>query len=719
MDDNKEIIQEFVAESLDGLTAVDHSLLELEKNPDQPEHIKNVFRVIHTIKGSCGFLGLGKLESIAHAAEELLSQAREGQRAMSGETVSLMLETVDVVRSLLQFLQSSGRESLISVDDLIARIVTLQKAGAGTAPVTGASANGAGAAAASHGASDDFVRVHVSLLDNLMTLVGELVLARNQIVQASALLGETGATNAAQRINLITSELQESVMKTRLQSINVIWSHFPRMMRDLSLACQKKVQVEMEGADTEMDRALIEAIRDPLTHLIRNAVDHGIESPGLRRQRGKPEQGLVLLRAFHEGGQVIIEISDDGNGIDGARLRKKAGDLGLVSAEELAHMTDIEALNLVFLPGLSTAESVTNISGRGVGMDVVRTNIEKIGGTIDISSAVGQGTVFKVKIPLTLAIIPALIITSGGDRYAIPQVSLLELVRLSGDQAVQAVEMIHNAPVYRLRGRLLPLVYLNRELGIGAGRESLSLHDPKVHIVVLQGENGQFGLVVDEINDTQEIVVKPLGSHFKGLHTFAGTTIMGDGRVALILDVLGLAQKSGLSAGLSDKLRRTQSKGETQELSRSLRSLLLFEVGANRRMAVPLSMVARLEKVAPSALEHSANRTVVQYRGKIMPIVRLSEIYAEGRSALHEGSMPVVVYHAFGGNIGLVVDRILDIIEDGWSAEEETPNDPTLHTAVIDGHVTDLLDLSKFTELHCQGLVGQTLERNAVMQEAL
>ncbi|MDX2226805.1 MAG: chemotaxis protein CheA [Verrucomicrobiae bacterium] len=717
MEDNQDIIQEFVAESLDGLTAVDHSLLELERNADQPEHIKNVFRVIHTIKGSCGFLGLGKLERITHAAEELLSQARDGQRAMSGETVALMLETVDVLRSLFQSLQTSGRENLISVDDLIARIVRLQKTAPGETPVPTAAAVTPGPAVVSHGAGDDFVRVHVSLLDNLMTLVGELVLARNQIVQSSLLAGEAGASNAAQRINLITSELQESVMKTRLQSISVIWGNFPRMVRDLSLACHKKVQVEMEGAETEMDRALIEAIRDPLTHLIRNAVDHGIESAEVRRERGKPETGLVLLRAFHEGGQVIIEISDDGNGIDGARLRKKAGDLGLVGVEELSRMTDAEALSLVFLPGLSTAQAVTNISGRGVGMDVVRTNIEKIGGTIDISSAAGRGTVFKVKIPLTLAIIPALIVSTGGDQYAIPQISLLELVRLSGEQAVQAVEMIHHAPVYRLRGRLLPLVYLNRELALETVPGAESLQDPEVQIVVLQGENGQFGLVVDEINDTQEIVVKPLGSHFKGLHAFAGTTIMGDGRVALILDVPGLAQKAGLSAGLSDTLRRSQSKGETAEPVRHSRSLLLFEVGRQRRMAVPLSMVARLEEIAVESLETSASRTVVQYRGRIMPLVRLSEIYGGETVARDGGALPVVVYQALGGNIGLVVDRILDIIEDGWSAEEETPHDPTLHTAVIDGHVTDLLDLSKFTERHCQGLVGQSRERSPLKQE--
>src|SRR5260370_15322674 len=313
-------------------------------------------------------------------------------------------------------------------------------------------------------ASDSTVRVNVGLLDKLMNLVGELVLARNQVLQFAKRMKDSSFLAASQRLSLITTELQAGVMKTRMQPIGNIWDQFPRTVRDVALGCGKEVAIEMEGKETELDKTIIEAIKDPLIHLVRNSVDHGIELPEDRVKWGKDRAGRLMLRAFHESGKVNIEISDDGEGLNVERIYQKAVERGVITTEQGARMTEREIFNLIFLPGVSTAEKVTNVSGRGVGMDVVKTNIERIGGTVDVQSTLGRGTTVRVKIPLTLAIIPALIVTCSGDRYAIPQVSLLELVRLGREEVDRGIELVHGAPVYRLRGRLLPLVYLNREL---------------------------------------------------------------------------------------------------------------------------------------------------------------------------------------------------------------------------------------------------------------
>lgn len=392
--------------------------------------------------------------------------------------------------------------------------------------------------------ADTSIRVDVGLLDKLMNLVGELVLARNQITQFGSSQEDPAFLGTVQRLNLLTGELQAGVMKTRMQPVGSVWGKFPRLVRDLAVACGKQVRIDMEGQETELDRTIIEAVRDPLTHMVRNAVDHGIEPPAERAAWGKPAEGRLFLHALHEGGKVVIELTDDGGGIDPRRVRDKALLSGLVTPEQAARLGDRELLDLIFLPGFSTTDRVTQFSGRGVGMDVVRTNIEKIGGTVDVDSTLGRGTTIRMKIPLTLAIIPALVVSTGGDRYAIPQVSLLELVRLEGEQVRKGVEQFHGIPVYRLRGNLLPLVYLDRELGV----EPIRAGD-EINIVVLQADDRPFGLVVDAIRDTEEIVVKPLQKALKGIGVFSGATIMGDGNVALILDVLGLAQRAGVVSG--------------------------------------------------------------------------------------------------------------------------------------------------------------------------
>lgn len=578
----------------------------------------------------------------------------------------------------------------------------------GTSTVTNEARAANGAANSS--LASNTIRVDVGLLDVLMNLVGELVLARNQILQYTAVQAEASLTAASQRLNLITTELQEGVMKTRMQPIGNIWNQFPRVVRDLALACNKKIRLETVGKETEMDKTIIEAIKDPLTHLVRNAADHGIEPPQVRLAQGKPAEGRIYLRAYHEGGQVNIEISDDGAGIDPEKVRQRALQRGLITAEQAARMSDREAINLIFLPGFSTAEKVTNLSGRGVGMDVVKTNIEKISGSVDIQSKLGQGSTIKIKIPLTLAIIPALMITSGGDRYAIPQVSLLELVRLEGQQARTAIELIYGAPVYRLRGNLLPLAYLNRELRVEREHRD-DLAEEVVNIVVLRADDRQFGLVVDEINDTEEIVVKPLGKQLKGITCFAGATIMGDGKVALILDVLGLAQHAKVVAELRDRGLAEASANATQQNS-DQQALLLFRVGESGRMALPLALVARLEEFPPSAVERAGQQEVVQYRGQIMPLIRLAQVlnYAP-RTTTPTGSelLQVVVYTHLQRSIGLVVDEILDIVEDTLDLQHRATRPGLLGSAVIQQRVTDVLDIPGMLQQHDPAFREQAL----------
>ncbi len=550
-------------------------------------------------------------------------------------------------------------------------------------------------------ASESTVRVHVGLLDKVMTLVGELVLSRNQVLQFASRMKDAGFLAAAQRLNLITAELQEGVMKTRMQPIGNIWGQFPRTVRDVALGCGKQVEIEMEGKETELDKTIIEAIKDPLTHLVRNSVDHGIELPKDREKAGKDRTGRLILRAFHEGGQVNIEISDDGAGLNGARIRKKALERGVISAEQVSRMSERDIFNLIFLPGFSTAEKVTNVSGRGVGMDVVRTNVERIGGSVDVQSTAGKGTTVRVKIPLTLAIIPALVVTCGGDRYAIPQVSLLELVRLEADKAIKGIELVHGAPVYRLRGRLLPLVYLNRELKLSTDTNAAASGDGAVNIVVLQADERQFGLVVDQINDTEEIVVKPLRKQLKTIKSFAGSSIMGDGKVALILDVLGLAQRASV---VTESRERSMTEKATEEAGTlgQKQTFLLFAGLGDSRMAIPLSTLARLEEFPVAQVEMSGSQWVTQYRGQILPLIRLNVVMEERRNKLRalqappaadSGPIQVLVLNHEERSFGLVVEQILDIVEDRAEVKSAATRASVLYSVVIGDRVTELLDI--------------------------
>jgi len=790
MDD---VVKEFLVESYENLDEMDRDLVELEQNP-KPEDIARIFRTLHTIKGTCGFLGFSRLESVAHASENLLSKLRDGELQVNADIASALLATVDAIRNMMAVIEEEGSdENTADFSDLVKELERLQKgdaappaeepdeepaAAAPEAPVEpaapepiapepvaaapeapaptpeptpeppasetkapepepepekpaveaekpaaetkgddsaapepakkaptkkGASKKAAKRSGESSGSglTESSIRVDVSVLNTLMNLVGELVLARNQIVQFTALHEDidTNLLAASQRLNLITTEMQEEVMKTRMQPIGNIWSKFPRVVRDLSHTCGKQVRIEMEGVDTELDKTLLEAIKDPLTHLVRNSVDHGIEPPEKRVENGKVAEGLLVLRAFHEGGMVNIEISDDGGGIDPNKIRAKAIEKQLIAADTTQKMNDRELINLIFLPGFSTAAAITNVSGRGVGMDVVKTNIEKIGGTVDVQSQLGSGTTFKIKIPLTLAIIPALIVNCKAERYAIPQVSLLELVRLDASQVEEKIEMLHGAPVYRLRGNLLPLVYLRKELYPHEDLDVVAVADNErgFNIVVLQADDRQFGLVVDKITDSQEIVVKPLGKQLQGISVFAGATIMGDGTVALILDVLGIATKSNVVSEVHDSAG-IDMVAHSHERSSDSQTLLLCRSGGGNRLAIPLAIVARLEEFSHSEVEQAGAQEVVQYRGEIMPLIRLSNMLPSsgmgyGMEEEENDKIQVVVYSHQSRSVGLVVDKIIDIVEDSLEVQRESHHTGVLCSVVIQDRVTDLVDI--------------------------
>ena len=684
----QDILREFLIESNENLNRLDSEITELEQRPKDKELLASVFRTIHTIKGTCGFLGFPLLERIAHQAENLLSLLRSGERQLSGRLVALLLECLDAVRKILASIEAAGKEGPDEyhglVERLTAAVASPIEEPSAAAPVDSAPAE----AEKSSAASESAIRVDVGLLDKLMNLVGELVLARNQVLQFTT-LEEDGALNAtSQRLNLITTELQENVMKTRMQPIGVVWNKLPRLVRDTAHACGKLVRLDMDGAGTELDKTIIEAIKDPLTHLVRNCCDHGIEAPEARVSAGKATYGTVSLKAYHEGGQVNIEVADDGAGVDVARVKAKALEKGLIRPEQAERMSEHEALHLMFLPGFSTARTVTNVSGRGVGLDVVRCNIERIGGVVDVSSTAGKGTVIRLKIPLTLAIIPGLVVVSGGERFLIPQASLLELIRIEGESAGR-IERVHGTPVYRRRGRLLPVAFLNQVLGL----ESMAERDV-VNVVVLQSEDHQFGLVVDGIKDTQEIVVKPLGKQLKGLTVYAGATIMGDGRVALILDVLGIGQRSGVLAD-----RETQNRAESQAAAvagSENQRMLLFRAGSFARLAVPLSLVARLEEFPQAAVERAGGRHVVQYRGGILTMVSLATVLepeAPADTAISRDPVQAIVFVDGERSLGIMVDQILDIVEESVSIRQSSKRLGLLGSAVVGKQVTDFLDV--------------------------
>ncbi len=742
-----DLLRDFLLESRENLARLDGDLVEYEKNPNDHARLKEIFRAVHTIKGTSSFLALTKLERVAHVGETLLSNLREGELKFTADMASALLAMVDAIRNMVGEVEASATDGDDAYEALVARLDQLATGKAAelapaplpppiasapaplpsapsapavpqaTAPLPTApppaesptappalasvphpapsvprppgSAEAANEtdAAKSQSVVESTVRVDVVLLDRVMNLVGELVLARNQILQYSTAARDAALADASQRLNLLTTELHESVMKTRMQPIGNVWSRFPRIVRDLAISCGKKCEIELDGSHTELDRTIIEAIKDPLTHLVRNAIDHGLETPDQRAAAGKPETGRLRLRSYHEGGQVNVEIADDGAGINLDRVRAKAIDSGLFTPERLSRMSDHELMQVIFLPGFSTAAKVTNLSGRGVGMDVVKTNIERIGGTVDLSSERNKGTTVKIKLPLTLAIVPALVVETAGERFALPQVNLLELLRLEGPEKLKQIERVSGVAVYRLRGNLLPLVFLEETLGLSNTRVDTDV----VNIVVLQAGDRQFGLVVDRVRDTEEIVVKPLGKSLKGVREFSGATIMGDGKVALILDVLGLAAAANMPTTADAAKLRAEAAHQDAAADQQGESLLAFRVG-RRRLALPLAAVARLEELPTTQIEFAAGRDVVQYRGGIMPLIDMREVL--GTEVNNDvAKLQVIVFSKGSRSVGLVVDQILDIIQEAVHLDEGTNSDLLRGSMVLQGKVTDLLDV--------------------------
>ncbi|RKR04031.1 hybrid sensor histidine kinase/response regulator [Maricaulis maris] len=807
MDD---LISEFLTETGESLDVIDSELVRFENNPEDRAILDNIFRLLHTIKGTCGFLGLPRLEAVAHAGETLLGKFRDGELSVSPPMVTLVLQAIDQIKVVLESLENSGvepagddaeligrledaamgrlpeqaaeevqqepenwdadlgrelRPGEVSLADLeaafnsaapevdVPAVPTAEAAPAEAAPVEAAPVEHLGVgdfdpdlgrelrpgevsaaeleaafasaepevsvaptaeliskdmsreealqtAMAELKGSDEHVmgeggvkvmatvRVGVDVLEALMTTVSELVLTRNQLMQTVRGLEDDDLKGPLQRLSAVTGELQDGVMKTRMQPIGDAWRKLPRIIRDVSTDLGKKIELVMDGNDTELDRQVLELIKDPLTHMVRNSADHGLEMPADRVKAGKSEKGTIKLSAYHEGGHIIIAISDDGMGLNTKRIGEKALEKGLTTHEELERMTDQQIHRFIFAPGFSTAEKVTNLSGRGVGMDVVRTNIEQIGGVIDVTSTAGKGSNFSIKIPLTLAIVSALIIGCDEQRFAIPQLAVRELVRV-GAGSDHTVENLNGARVMRLRDRLMPLVDLHDVLGVGEAYNGAS--DETGFVVVLDAGGRNVGLVVDNVLDTEEIVVKPLSDSLRGVHAYSGATILGDGSVIMILDPNGLAGE--IVTAMDDEATIDAGASKAAEMANTQR-LLLVRAGGSEPKAVPLALVTRLEEFEPQAIESTNGRLVVQYRGRLMPIVPIgSEIRTvEGQR------QPVLVFAENHTSIGLAVDEIVDVVEERVDLQMSSDKPGVIGSAIIKGKATDVVDIAWYLD---------------------
>jgi two-component system, chemotaxis family, sensor kinase CheA len=733
-----ELLRDFLTETNESIDVVDVELVRFEQDPNNAKILNNIFRLVHTIKGTCGFLNLPRLQALTHAAEALMGKFRDGAR-VTGEAVTLILATIDRVKNLLEQLEQNQTEPVGDDRDLIAELerLTAATASAQTAPqlnedvidelerafretpgpryqpgavppppaaatkVTGAPAQAPGADAADPGdaagrdeersdskIANQSIRVHVDTLEHLMTMVSELVLTRNQLLDIGRRHEDSEFKAPLQRLSNVTAELQEGVMKTRMQPIGNAWQKLPRIVRDLSAELGKPIEFEMQGAETELDRQVLDHIKDPLIHMVRNSADHGLEMPAERRAAGKPEKGTIRLAAWHEGGHIIVEVSDDGRGLDTARIKSLAIARGLVSESEVEKMTDSQIQKFIFMPGFSTASKVTSVSGRGVGMDVVRANMDQIGGVIDVKSVLGQGTNFIIKIPLTLAIVSALIVQCAGDRFAIPQLAVVELVR-ARNNSEHRIERIKDAAVLRLRNKLLPLFQLSSLLKVSDGAESGVENG---FIVVTQVGSQTFGIVVDAVFHTEEIVVKPMSGKLWHIPMFCGNTILGDGSVIMIIDRNGIAQRLAGSSSSRVVVETATDRGAEVGM---VESMLLFRAGSPQPKAVPLSLVTRLEEIDPKSIETTNDRAVVQYRGQLMPLVPAnSDVRVKSG-----GAQPLLVFSDEGRSMALLVDEIVDIVEERLDIELASTTAGVLGSAVIKGQATEVIDIAHYLPL--------------------
>ncbi|WP_439372476.1 hybrid sensor histidine kinase/response regulator [Bradyrhizobium sp. DASA03120] len=781
MDD---LLREFLTETSESLDTVDNQLVKFEQEPNNAKILDNIFRLVHTIKGTCGFLGLPRLEALAHAGETLMGKFRDGM-PVTAEAVTVILSSIDRIKEILAGLEATEAEPEGTDRDLIDKLEAMVEQGmaamsgsaqpmpaAGAAPVveapplapeapiaapakamtTGslveqtlerplrpgevsldelerafretaieapvpapvakaAPAPVAAAPAAKQAAkpaakekaapkksmadetasegdrvANQSIRVNVDTLEHLMTMVSELVLTRNQLLEISRRNEDTEFKVPLQRLSNVTAELQEGVMKTRMQPIGNAWQKLPRIVRDLSSELGKQIELEMHGADTELDRQVLDLIKDPLTHMVRNSADHGLETPAERLASGKGEQGTIRLSAYHEGGHIIICIADNGRGLNTEKIKAKALSSGLVTEAELEKMSEAQIHKFIFAPGFSTAAAITSVSGRGVGMDVVRTNIDQIGGTIDIKSVAGEGSSVTIKIPLTLAIVSALIVEAAGDRFAIPQLSVVELVRARANSE-HRIERIKDTAVLRLRNKLLPLIHLKKLLKIDDGAAS----DPENgFIVVTQVGSQTFGIVVDGVFHTEEIVVKPMSTKLRHIDMFSGNTILGDGAVIMIIDPNGIAKALG-AAGSSAHDMGDENGAHHIGSGEQTTSLLVFRAGSSQPKAVPLGLVTRLEELPADKIEFSNGRYMVQYREQLMPLVAM-----EGVTIASQGAQPILVFADDGRSMGLVVDEIIDIVEERLNIEVGGSSPGILGSAVIKAQATEVIDVGHF-----------------------
>ncbi|MDC7683205.1 chemotaxis protein CheA [Asticcacaulis sp. BYS171W] len=774
MDD---LIAEFLTETAESLEVVDSELVKFEANPNERKTLDNIFRLVHTVKGTCGFLGLGRLEAVAHAGETLLGRFRDGKLEVNADAVTLVLHSIDRIKMILAGLETTGLEPDGDDHDLISQleamaegrevaIDTVQAVSVPDRPIASDVAEAAlvevkaevartlrpgevseeeleaaflaaeapdwmsepepapapvaeapkpapaptpvvetvasdlssslSALSAIAGGEDgagiattQSIRVSVDVLEGLMTLVSEMVLTRNQLLQISRNREDSAFATPLQRLSTLTGELQDSVMKTRMQPIGAAWKKLPRLVRDLSHELGKKIDLVMEGEGTELDRQVLELIRDPLTHMVRNSADHGLEPTQERIDLGKPANGTVRLSAFHEGGYIVIRISDNGRGLNTARIREKIVEKALATRAEVDGMNDQQIHRFIFAPGFSTAAKVTNLSGRGVGMDVVRTNIEQIGGQIDLNSIQGQGTTFTIKIPLTLAIVSALIVGAGGQKFAVPQTAVMELVR-TGHNAEHKIEKIEQSLVLRLRNKLLPLVQLGPTLQLEAATQ-----EDATFVMVIQVGERRYGLVVNDVLDTEEIVVKPLASILRDVDVFSGATILGDGSVVLILDPNAMSERAG---NMLEEKAAEESEEVHADVQGQRVAMLLFKAGGGTPKAVELEHITRLEHIESSQIEIMEGRAALQYRGKLMPILTVSGHYHDLLEAqAQEGHIqPLLVFTGEGYAMGLAVDEIVDVVEDRLSIELSADRPGVRGTAVVSGRACEILDVDHY-----------------------
>ncbi|MDE1900842.1 MAG: chemotaxis protein CheW [Alphaproteobacteria bacterium] len=750
MDD---LLREFLTETAESLATLDVELVRLEQNPNDPDLIGSIFRLVHTIKGTCGFLGLPRLEHLAHAGENVLGKFRDRELDVTPAAVDLILKSIDRIKALLAYLEQNEHEQAGDDEDLIASLNAMAEGKTATSAAPAAPAPAA--APADVGAPDEFgfvpvragdiatieanmggaqakppappaakaeppkaelakaeeqaakgggasvadqsIRVNVNQLEALMTTVSELVLTRNQLLQILRGQKDSAFTTPLQRLNQVTSELQEGVMKTRMQPIGNAWAKLPRIVRDLAHELNKKIDLQMVGAETELDRQVLELIKDPLTHMVRNSADHGIELPADRAQAGKPETGTITLNAYHEGGHIVIDISDDGRGLALEKIRAKVLEKGLATDADLAAMSEQQIMQFIFKPGFSTAAQVTSVSGRGVGMDVVRTNIERIGGTVDFKSVAGRGSSFSIKIPLTLAIVSALIVECANERFAIPQISVVELVKAS-PTSEHRIEFINETPVLRLRNRLLPLVSLRKTLHLGRDDISANGH---AFVVVAQVGSSTFGVIVDRVFDTEEIVVKPVAPILRFIDIFSGNTILGDGSVIMILDLNAIVSRAG-DVGAHEAQTRIAASSRVSH-GDNRQSMLLFRAGDGAQKAVPLALIARLEEIDRATIEYSEGAPVVQYRDKLMPLVSVTA----NADTPKTGRQSVLVFADKDKHMGLMVDDIIDIVEERLQVDLTGRRPGTLGTSIVSGKATDVLDAAYYLAQAFQGWFGE------------